>query len=420
MPVEEAQKPYSCEYCQRRFTSASSRYRHKRQFCRAPNKTKDEDEVQSEDDEDRVNDETKTKEECVLQDSIQSQLAATRDHAARLEAQVLELSSLVMKQQNVGDSGTKNSKVVITNVNNSTQNTIQQNNIVNIHPWDGARCINIGFDMIADVFAQNEKLHEYMLMGEYEMADPVKASPYVTELLMELIKRAHADPVGRNIYLNPNRTDQALILRKDSCWEVITLLEATKKLLDDVVSWTKLTVMSHEMFKTLPMAARSALACAGMHYEYEPEKYVKRIKGPMVAHLTNCQKKVPQPGTQIVVTESTLKPPPRKPDKIIPLGPAYLRSSYDPPVAYIPRLPDPTAKPRLNDERAAELLMRMRPTGDITVEYIKKLSEAAEEDADYVIKKLWEAVDNEYLKGGDADIAQRIVTKFDEDPDVFF
>jgi hypothetical protein len=306
---------------------------------------------------------------------------------------------------------------VADTVNN---NTTVNNNVVHIHPWDGPRCVNIDFKMIQDVFAENEKLREYTHMGEHGMAEPIPARPYVLELLMGLIKRAHAEPAGRNIYLNPNRSDQALILRKDNIWEVIPLVEATKILLDDAVSWTKLAVMAPEVLKALPIEAQSALACAGMHYEYEPEEYVKLAKASMVAHLANCRDKVPQPGTKVIITESSLKPPPRRPNTIIPLGPAMLRSSYDPPVAYIPRYPDPTAKPRLDDERAANLFMRLRPTETITVDYIKDLAKAAEEDASYTIKKLWEAVDGEHLKGEDASMALRVIAKYDEDPDVYY
>jgi hypothetical protein len=300
---------------------------------------------------------------------------------------------------------------------NTVNNTV---NVVHIHPWDGPRCIDIVPKMIIDAFAQNERLHEYMQMGEHERANHLSAPPYVIELLMGLVKLAHAEPIGRNIYLSPNRSDQTLVLKKDGGWELISLSEATRILFDDVISWTKLSMLTDEILKSLPINAQSALACAKMHYEYEPEKYVQRAKAPMAAHLANCRNKMPKPDTKIVIEESTLKPPPRNLDQIIPLGPALLRSSYDPPVAYIPRYPDPTAKPCLNDERAAKLFMNLRPTEPITVEYIKNLARTAGEDVDCTIKKLWEAVEEGCLTGELAEEAKKVIAKYDADRDIYY
>jgi hypothetical protein len=381
-----------CESCNKGFTTIQALTKHKKTACRY----RDEYENESIDPYKQLN-----------------------EQSAKIDELMTIVKSIVQQPVISTNVGT-NSGTVADTVNNNTTNNTVNNNVVHIHPWDGPRCINIDFKMIKDIFAENEKLREFTRMGELGMADPRTAHPYVIELLMELIKRAHAEPAGRNIYLNPNRADQVLVLKKDNHWEVLPLLEATKALLDDAVSWTKLAIMSQEVLKALPIEAQSALALTGMHYEYEPEEYIKLAKASMAAHLTNCRDKVPQPGTKTVIMESPLKPPPRRPDKIIPLGPAMLRSSYEPPVAYIPRYPDPSAKPRLDDERAAKLFMRMRPAGDITIDYIKELAKAAEEDVSYTIKKLWEAVDEEHLKGEDASMALRVIAKYDEDPDVYY
>jgi hypothetical protein len=390
--VEIHEASISCQYCDKHFTSKQSLNRHIRQICK-----KDENSEFSTD--------------------ISEQPSA--EIISGLQAQIEELTSLLKIQAGPTVSNTSNITKNTTNITINTLNQLNQNNAVNIYPWDGARCINIDFKMIQEVFAENVKLREYTSMGEYGMATPLTARPYVTELFMELIKRAHAEPAGGNIYLSPNRADQVLVLNKHSQWEVIPFSEATKILLDDVTSWMKLAVLSHEMLKTLPMEAQSALACAGMHYEYEPEEYLKLIKTPMAAHLTNCRNRAPKPGTQVIATDSTLKPPPRRSNTIVPLGPAMLRSSYDPPIAYIPRYPDLSAKPRLDEERAAKLFMRMRPSSPITVDYIKNLAKAAEEDVDYLIKKLWEATEEEYLKGEDAGIALRVIAKYDEDHSLY-
>jgi hypothetical protein len=67
-------------------------------------------------------------------------------------------------------------------------------NIVNIHPWDGDRRIGVDLAHILAAFTDNAKLREYAQMGDHELTDPDIAPPYVTELLMDLTKRAHATP----------------------------------------------------------------------------------------------------------------------------------------------------------------------------------------------------------------------------------
>ena len=169
-------------------------------------------------------------------------------------------------------------------VNNGT---VTNNTVVNINAWDGERRIGVDIAHILAAFADNAKLREYSRLGDHELTDPEIAPPYVTELLMDLTKRAHADPAARNIYLNPRRADQALVHKKSGTWEVLPLAEATRLIFDGVAATIHHTTMTSAERRQLPLEAQNALSMAGLLYDDEPEEYVKRAKAPMAAHLVN-------------------------------------------------------------------------------------------------------------------------------------
>ena len=126
-----------------------------------------------------------------------------------------------------------------------------------------------------------------MQYGDHQITDPKVAPPYVVELLMDLVRRGHADPAARNVHLNPRRADQALVHMTSGQWEVIPLAEAARFLFDGVAATVHSVAISDAEAQSLPLEARSALAAAGMLYEEEPEVYVTRAKGPLAAHLSN-------------------------------------------------------------------------------------------------------------------------------------
>jgi outer membrane murein-binding lipoprotein Lpp len=175
------------------------------------------------------------------------------------------------------------------NINNST--TTVQNIQINITkplvPWDGSKRIDVTAAQIAAAFEENARLKEYVRLEEHELTDPEIAPPYVAELLMDLTKRAHADPAARNVYLNPKRADQALVHMTSGKWEVMSLQEATRLIFDGVAKAMVRVTLSNEERRQLPLEAQNALAMAGLLYDDEPEEYAKKAKAPMAAHLSN-------------------------------------------------------------------------------------------------------------------------------------
>lgn len=205
---------------------------------------------------------------------------------AELLARVDKLTSMVEKMamgppttQQIQHAGQVNNAPVVNN----------NNTVVNIHPWDGDRRIGVELAHILAAFTDNAKLREYARMGDHELTDPAIAPPYVTELLMDLTRRAHADPAARNVYLNPRRADQALVHKKSGTWEVLPLAEATRLIFDGVAATIHHTTMTSAERRQLPLEAQNALSMAGLLYDDEPEEYARRASRPMMAHLENCQ-----------------------------------------------------------------------------------------------------------------------------------
>ena len=206
---------------------------------------------------------------------------------AELLARVDKLTAMVEKM-----AMSPPQQIHTTQVHNATGQVLVNNGavtttVVNIHPWDGDRRIGVELAHILAAFTDNAKLREYARMGDHELTDPAIAPPYVTELLMDLTRRAHADPAARNIYLNPRRADQALVHKKSGTWEVLPLAEATRLIFDGVAATIHHTTMTAAERRQLPLEAQNALSMAGLLYDDEPEEYVRRAKAPMAAHLVN-------------------------------------------------------------------------------------------------------------------------------------
>jgi hypothetical protein len=336
---------------------------------------------------------------------------------------------------------------LVTNVGSVTHVT---NNFApaNIRPWDGSPAdrIAVPLSLMAAAFAESSRLKEYCRLGDDEKTDPKVAPPYVLDILMDLVKRAHADPAARNVYLNPRRADQALVCLKSGRWEVIQLVEATRLLFDGVAVHIRAVTLSDEERRRLPLEAQNALAMADLAYRDEPEEYAKRAKGPMAAHLANTA-----PRTSALSTEESALAPSLELG-LVPsqaLGLSLVRPCGEPRVALAPAPPreEPRAallargltvedvgrrrwiapKPAPREEKhfaqaeAAALLRSHRPprVGEVDSAYIKSLARLAGVNTGRVVRKLWEAAEDRLLSGDDDQTARAVCSVYDEDPDQY-
>jgi hypothetical protein len=237
--------------------------------------------------------------EKLMEHTLQKQLAsqsakvdALQAQVAAQSAQMAELTALLKGQLSIVPQNATPRVAIMANkaaqVNTGpVTNTTTVQNIVNLVPWDSERRIAVDVADVVAAFAGNARLKEYSRLGDHELTDPEIAPPYVTELLMDLTKRAHADPSTRNVYLNPRRADQALVHMQSGQWEVVSLAEATRLLFDGVAKGILSISRVYEERRQLPAEAQNALSMAGLLYDDEPEEYAKRAKAPMAAHLAN-------------------------------------------------------------------------------------------------------------------------------------
>jgi hypothetical protein len=180
----------------------------------------------------------------------------------------------------------------VNNVNNvNTVQVHQVNQVINqvqiAAPWDSDRRITVGVqDMIA-AFAENPRLQAFARLPDHEMADHEIGGPFVIELFMDLIRRAHADPTMRNVYLNPRRMDQVLVYHEKGRWEVFPLPDTIRLMMDGISEKIRPVILTPKLCGQLPLEAQNALAMAGMLYEETPDAYARRAKGLMSAHLAN-------------------------------------------------------------------------------------------------------------------------------------
>jgi hypothetical protein len=262
---------FPCKFCGRGFATKTNMYRHMRQSCKIAN---------SEEGMDKL-----------VEYTLQRQLAAQNAKIDELAALVknLAVTLLPAAQPEPAPPEVSANRAGVTNTGSISGivNNVQVAQTINIMPWDGENRITVSTAQIAAAFAENVRLKEYSRLEEHQLTDPEIAPPYVTELLVDLVKRGHADPAARNVYLNPKRADQVLVHMRSGRWEVMPLQEATRLMFDGVAQAMVRVTLSHDERRKLPPEAQNALAMAGLLYDDEPEEYAKRAKAPITAHLVN-------------------------------------------------------------------------------------------------------------------------------------
>ena len=219
-------------------------------------------------------------------------MALLMDHTLRrqvdhLETQVTELTSLVRAQMLAPAT------VIQVGV-------LQQTNVqVSIISFNREDRIHIPTALVKAAFTENPRLIEYCRMSDTERVDAKNAAPYVLEALVDLVRRAHRDPVYRNVYLNPKRADQVIVCldehrtepdnSKVQNWEVRPLVEAIRLLFDGVADNLHKIVITDQERVQLPSDVQGAASWVPNLYDGEPERFVKDGRAPMAAHLANTQ-----------------------------------------------------------------------------------------------------------------------------------
>ena len=271
----DAAKAHICKYCGRDFATRPSLVRHMRQYCKIAN--------------------SEEGMEKLMEHTLQRQMQTLQDQVGRL-------TQLMEKQLTVGPcTSIVNAEAVagaghVTNIDARTTTNIQ----INVVGFDREDRIRIPVSLVKAAFTENPRLIEYCRMNDDERTNADKAAPYVLEALVDLVRRAHKDPVYRNIYLNPKRADQVMVCLDDDerekpqrstpqRWEVRSLFEAIRLLFDGVAENLHRIVISDQDRAQLPFDVQSAASWVPNLYGDEPERFVKDGRAPMAAHLANTR-----------------------------------------------------------------------------------------------------------------------------------
>lgn len=396
----DANAEFSCQYCGRAFSSRMSKYRHIRQSCQVAN--------------------TDDGFALLADRTIQRQLA---EQAAQIAAQAQQIAALA-EQVNAAPHVTVNN-LNIANDNGTvaamTGGVIGGGNAVGgapaaprpmVRPWGSD--LNVTAADIDRIFAESRALTQYARMAPHIQVDRGHIG-YAVEALMSVVRRAHEDPVGRNVYINPRRSDQVLVLMATGAWAVRTLEDATAALCDGAAVAVNAIVLKHTGNPTL-VECTVAGAVAGAAAANIPRLYwsdrdgcVRLARRPMEAHLANT---APEPGHGVL---------PAAPSAFLSSTPSSSLSSTSSSTssssssstsssllssAAPAALPQAAASPdseRLTSGDAAAMLVR-HPRGEReqVAAYVWRLSARSGKAAYRIVAKLWEALENGEVVGDGA------------------
>ena len=222
--------------------------------------------------------------EKLMDHTLHRQMTRLEVQNAELQSQVSRLTGLMENQLLLGRS----------TVHNHTNIAVQQNLHVNVVGFNQDGRIRLAPDLVKAAFTENPLLVEYCRMTDADRTDAKKAAPYVLEALLELTRRAHGDPVYRNIYLSPHRADQVMVCldkgqNRPQHWEVRPLLDAIRILFDGVADGLQRIIVSGQERSQLPLDVQGAASWVPNLYGGSPDRYVNDGKGRMAAHLQNLR-----------------------------------------------------------------------------------------------------------------------------------
>jgi hypothetical protein len=118
----------------------------------------------------------------------------------------------------------------------------------------------------------------------------------VAALLMEVLRRVHEDPEQRNIYLNPDRGDQALVFVPRQ-WLLKPLQEATHHIFEQMMkTMADLPVQGRPLEQDLLTGTKDG-------FEKKPQVVIQTSNSAMTAHLKNLEALLRIPGQQTQALE---------------------------------------------------------------------------------------------------------------------
>ena len=277
---EGAGGPPACRYCQRTFTTVTSMHRHIRQSCKIAN---------TEEGMDKLFEHTLRRQLAAQDAKIDARMAAVQAENAEMKAQLTELTGMLKTQLVIAPA-----RGVVNTVNIKGPVHVGPAVNIEIRPFDPGREILIPLELIQEALRESPVLREYVAMGDEARQDRKTAGRYVAGTLMDLIRRAHRDPVQRNIYINRKQANQLMAFRRPTpdahgAWEVITFADGSQRLLAaaDRELWREVRDCNK-----LGREEHTALCWVHLYYQEDPDGCEGIVKPEMAVHLENIRREV--------------------------------------------------------------------------------------------------------------------------------
>ena len=289
LPAPQQDNPIRCRFCGRTYSRSDSLKRHLK-TCSIANTDKGME---------KLYEHELKKQQIRFEEELAKRDAQVAKITAQLNTLTATLAASTVSAAAPAVAAVPTTAAVQTNVLVDARVTNIFTGDVTIVSFDREDRIHIPVELVRAAFTENPRLIEYCRMDDTERTDADKAAPYVLEALVDLIRRAHQDPIYRNVYLNPRRADQVMVCigskadsnlcGNDSRWEIRPLVEAIRLLFDGVADNLHKIIVTDQERTQLPFDVQGAASWVPNLYEEEPERFVNSGKAPMAAHLSNTR-----------------------------------------------------------------------------------------------------------------------------------
>jgi hypothetical protein len=258
-----------CRYCGRTFASVQSMNRHIRKNCKIAG-TEEGMEMLF---------------EHTLKKQMEEQLAAAEAEVEALRRQLASKSSDAPMAQQGGIAQTVKQGIG-TSVGGNV-NQINYGPTYNITTFTESP-LKLTREQIIAALRGCPGFSQYATMGDSERFHKDNRT-IVHDSIMDLTKLSHEDPLSRNVYLSPNRADQAMILASKDVdskkWEILPLSDALKQMIGGLSK--ELRKVGHDHSIKIDIDDRGAICGLGFITQVEETRLAQELKRPMVAHLEN-------------------------------------------------------------------------------------------------------------------------------------
>ncbi len=286
---EKEDNDHACEACNRVFGSRQAKNLHLHKYCKAQNK--------------KIEAKLNRKVQALQQQVAELLQKKTNEVGG---PQNFQATNLIVNNGTVIQTTDNSHRILNSNSNNTSSNTVNQQianflptpaptpgwptkwplPLVDPRPFTSPSCVEV-----------NELQQAAARLGAAETAACRKGEPRaVSALLVEVLRQVHEDPEQRNIYLSPDRGDQALIFVPCQ-WLLKPLHDATHYVFEQMV----------KRLADLPMqgtsAERELMAGAKDGFEKKPQAVVQTSNSAMSAHLKNMEALLRVPGQQMQMLE---------------------------------------------------------------------------------------------------------------------